>query len=286
MTIAKLYSTYSDDGSARLGFETMDKNMIEAIYIPREGKVKICISSQVGCGFACLHCKTGTVGFLRNLSSEEMFEQARIGLDHAPKGSRPEVIYFGAGEPFLNYDNTISSMEKIYDRLHGFDSYQQIQVSTSGVKSRIIDFANLSITPQLAVSLHSAIKETRRSLIPQSKSFCLSDLKNELRYYADRVGQRIIIHYTLISDFNDDTESIDALTEYLKDLHCIVHVLPFNPYENSIFSRPVDEKGIFFVSELTKNGVSAEYRPSRGRDIGAACGQLVCGLPSKKKRSG
>lgn len=285
MTLTQIATRKSEDGSVKIGLKTKDSNILESICLPREKKVKVCISSQIGCGFSCLHCKTGTVGFVRNLTPQEMFEQASKGLAFANVGSRPEIIYFGAGEPFLNFKNVIESMRLIKNKLPGFDSYQQLQASTSGVKGKILDFANLDIRPQLAISLHSAISSKREFLIPQSKGLPLTELRKELEYYLTKQDQRVIIHYSLIKDFNDDSISLKYLVDYLKGLNVIVYVIPFNPYQGGMFSRPNLEKGSDFVEEIKHKGIAADFRPSRGRDVGAACGQLTCDLRQKIKGS-
>ncbi len=244
-----------------------------------------CFKRCIGCGYACLHCKTGTVGLKRNLTSEEMVIQAQTGLSYGKKGSRPEVIYFGSGEPFLNFENVIKSMHEIHERIEGIDNYNQLQVSTSGVPGKIIQFAQLNINPTLAISIHTANQEKRAYLIPQSVNYGLDKLYREVMYYQDKVGQQIIIHYTLIKGFNTDDESIEALHHYIKDFNCKVFVIPFNEYSRSLFQEPDQNEALNFINRLTELGHNAELRPSRGRDIAAACGQLVCKLEMKERGS-
>lgn len=283
--LREVFRRKSVDGSFKIGLQTKDYDFLETICMPRKKKTKVCISSQIGCGFACLHCRTGTVGLKRNLTSKEMVMQATIGLSYGIPESTPEIIYFGAGEPFLNFENVVESMYSLFDSVELIENYSQLQVSTSGVKGKILEYGKLKINPRLAVSIHSAIQKKREYLIPQSKNYGLTQLHGELMLYFQEKSQRIIVHYTLISGFNTDRESADSLFEYLKEFNCVVYLIPYNEYEGGIFLRPSLRESKDFLDRLLNKGVKAELRPSRGVDVGGACGQLVCNLEAKKRGS-
>jgi 23S rRNA (adenine2503-C2)-methyltransferase len=283
--IVESKSLQSSDGTSKLLLETVDGNFLETITLPGASKFKVCISSQLGCGFSCLHCKTGTVGLVRNLSIDEMVEQAMVGFIGANSQLVKEVLFFGAGEPFLNFANVVGAVRQLVELIDGLDSYGQIQISTSGVRGKILEFSRLDIDPVLAVSLHTAIAEKRERLIPQSAKYSVAQLRNDLLRYSERQKRIIIIQYTLIHAFNDTEKDIEELGSFLKDIPAVVHVRPFNPYEGGLFEQPSGKECRDFVNVLIESGINAKMKPSRGRDIGAACGHLVGTLTARRRGS-
>jgi 23S rRNA (adenine2503-C2)-methyltransferase len=54
-----------------------------------------------------------------------------------------------------------------------------------------------------------------------------------------------------------------------------VNLLPLNEAAGIPFDRPSDERVNTFARILSEHGVTVSVRKSRGRDIRAACGQLI-----------
>src|SRR6266478_525894 len=63
------------DGTTKFLLECADKELVEAVFLPHEGRNTACISTQVGCAMGCRFCATGESGFARNLSPAEIIGQ-------------------------------------------------------------------------------------------------------------------------------------------------------------------------------------------------------------------
>jgi len=265
----------SIDGSKKFCFQTQDETRIEAVYMPSDKKCKICVSSQSGCPFNCKHCATGLLPFKRNLNAEEIFEQINLILTEVKNHLRPEILYYGIGEPFLNFKTLLKSIELLKDNIFSIEDYNQFYIATSGVPGMIKKFSDLNLNINLTISLHVADQDKREYLIPQSKKYPLSELKKDLINYQEKTKKIIILHYCLIRNFNDDQESMEKLEDFTSGLECELHVIPFNNFKEAVFESPTDNNIENFVKELKNRKFNVFYRPSRGKDILAACGQLL-----------
>lgn len=265
----------SSDGSIKFCFQTKDEQMLEAVYMPGDKKCKICISSQLGCPFNCRHCATGKISFKRNLSAEEIFEQVNLILNRVESNLKPEILYYGIGEPFLNFDSVLESINLIKKTIPSINNYNQFYIATSGIPGMIEQFSNLNLDINLVISLHVANQHKRGHLIPQSKKYPINQLKADLVNYQKKTNKRIILHYCLINDFNDDEKSIENLKHFIADIEYELHVIPFNNFKEADFESPNKLEIENFVKKLEDNKINVFYRPSRGKDILAACGQLL-----------
>lgn len=250
------------------------KHGSESGFASQSGKrLSVCFSTQVGCAMACSFCATGKEGFKRNLTCSEMIDQ--VAVVEKDFGCRvTNVVAMGQGEPFLNYEETLHAL-RCFNDSDGFNiGARHMTISTCGIL-RGID--KLSREPEqftLAVSLHSAIQETRDMLMPAVSNQALDQLKTALIRYVDRTNRRVTLEYMLVRDVNDGEEDLRALLSFARNLLCHVNLLPVNAVDGAVF-QPSSGKTIQrWVSCLSNAGIEATMRVSRGSDICGACGQL------------
>lgn len=267
----------SDDGSVRYLFTLRDGKQTEAVYMPYAGRRTVCVSSMVGCPAGCAFCATGAMGFGRNLTRGEIVAQLVEVARHegvAPTNIR-NVVLMGMGEALLNYDNAIGAIRTYLDPL-GLDmSPRRITLSTVGLPSRIRKLAGEGLPLVLAVSLHAPDQETRQRIIPTALAHGVPDIMAALRDWQDATSRRVTIEYTMLEGVNDHDWQADMLAELLRGLTSHVNLIPFNPWTGSGFVGTPREKLTRFQARLAARGVSVSVRFSRGRDAGAACGQLA-----------
>lgn len=267
----------SDDGSVRYLFTLRDGKQTEAVYMPYAGRRTICISSMVGCPAGCAFCATGAMGFGRNLTRGEIVAQLVEVARH--EGIEPtsirNVVLMGMGEALLNYDNALGAIRTYLDP-QGLDmSPRRITLSTVGLPNRIRKLASEGLPLVLAVSLHAPDQETRQRIIPTALAHSIPDIIESLREWQAAISRRITIEYTLLGEVNDHEWQADLLAELLKGLTSHVNLIPFNPWSGSGFVGTPSARIERFKERLSAKGVSVSVRFSRGRDAGAACGQLA-----------
>src|SRR5690606_22423546 len=128
---------------------------------------------------------------------------------------------------------------------------------------------------KLAVSLHSAVEETRNHIMPFTKNFQLPDLKEALQYWYKKTKSKVTYEYVVWKGINDDKASIDALVKFCKYVPCKVNLIEYNPIDDGEFQQASDESILAYIKALEAIGVVVKVRRSRGKDIDAACGQLA-----------
>ena len=261
------------DGTRKYIISFADGAATEMVAIPSQDRLTVCFSTQVGCAMACAFCATGHEGFTRNLLPGEMVEQVLIAQNDM--GRRvSNLVAMGQGEPFLNYDN----VRKALDILNGDQGLniaaRRITVSTCGIFQGIERFSHEPEQFTLAVSLHSAVQETRDELMPKVANQPLKELHGVLRKYQDLSKRRITFEYLMISNKNDDEKHLEALVDFCRGLSCHVNIIPLNEIDDSPF-KPASHRSIErFIERLQESGTEATLRQSRGGDIAGACGQL------------
>jgi 23S rRNA (adenine2503-C2)-methyltransferase len=265
----------SRDGTKKFLFSLMDDNSVESVLVPDGSRLTLCISTQVGCPLGCRFCFSGSMGFVRNLTTSEILNQIMaVQREEAPKGRITNIVLMGMGEPLANYDNTVKAIEIMhYDPGLGF-SGRRITLSTSGLVPEMERLMATGLRFQLAVSLNAADDETRSFLMPVNKSYPLNEVLESCRRFRLRPRERIIFEYVLIDGINDSSQDALRLVHLLKGIPCKVNLIPFNESSESEFTRP-DEKRIHrFQMVLLDRYMTCIVRKSRGGDIWAACGQL------------
>lgn len=267
--------TPSQDGSQKLVLILADGARVQSVLMPDEDRLTLCVSTQVGCGFACAFCFTGTMGLQRNLSAGEIVGQVLAARATLAEGARiTHVVYMGMGEPLANYAATVKSLRLLTDPHALAFSPRRITVSTVGLVSGIEKLAKEDLKVNLAISLHATSNAIRDRIMPVNKGFAIEELLAVCRRFPVAFRQRITFEYVLLDGVNDAAEDARRLVRLLKGIRAKVNLIPFNDWEGSGFGRPPLPRILGFQSILLEHSVRATVRWSKGEDIGAACGQL------------
>lgn len=275
MTISQ--EIQSVDGTVKFAFTLHDEKRIEGVLIPSGDRVTACISSQVGCPLGCRFCATGSMGFIRNLHFTEIWEQFilmnRKALEHYGR-EITNIVYMGMGEPLLNYDSVLKSIQFLTSKRGRGMSPSRITLSTVGIAKGIKQLANDGFRAGLAVSLHSADEEIRKEIMPVSKTNSLQELKDALRYFVTQTGERITFEYVMLAGINDSLKDAEKLARYCTAFPVKINIIEYNATDSPF--RGSDAATIrSFVRFLEERNLIVNIRKSKGDDIKAACGQLV-----------
>jgi 23S rRNA (adenine2503-C2)-methyltransferase len=268
----------SSDGTVKNAVRLHDDLIVESVLIPTETRTTACVSSQVGCSLDCNFCATARLKRMRNLEPGEIYDQvAAIDAESRLYYNRPlsNIVFMGMGEPLMNYPNVMKAIDKITSEEGLGMSPKRITVSTSGVSKMIKKMADDEVKFKLAVSLHSAIEETRNKIMPFTKSFPLPELREALEYWYKKTKSKVTYEYVVWKGINDDKKSIDALVKFCKHVPCKVNLIEYNPIDDGEFQQANPEVIDAYIKALENSGIVAKVRRSRGKDIDAACGQLA-----------
>ena len=274
--------TPSLDGSAKLVLRLGDGALVSAVLMPDGDRLTLCLSTQVGCGFGCAFCLTGTMGVERNLTAGEIVGQLLVANALAPSGGRvTHMVFMGMGEPLANLDAVVKAIRIFSDARLGFGySPRRITVSTVGLVTGIEKLGGEKLGVNLAISLHAATDELRSRLMPINRSWGLDRLMAALRKYPLAPRQQIFFEYVLLDGVNDAPDDARALARLLRGVPAKVNLIPFNDWEGADFRRPPLPRILAFQRGLLQAGVTTTVRWSKGEDIGAACGQLREAVPA------
>lgn len=272
----------SEDGSTKLVLRLQDGERIEAVHMPREvrnPRVTLCISSQVGCALGCAFCATGSMGLKRNLSAGEIVGQVLVLLRvlGPEKPHAITLVFMGMGEPLHNLDNVHQAI-RILNHERGLNiSTRRITVSTSGLVPGIERLAKLTPRPWLALSLNATTDETRSRLMPVNRAWNLARLRQALDAWPLEAREKLTIEYVLMNGLNDSLEDADRLADWMGELRTThnLNLIRMNAHQASEIREPVEARIDVFVRRLKERGCFVTVRKSRGRDVQAACGQLV-----------
>ena len=273
--------TPSQDGSHKLVLRYADGARVQAVLMPDGDRLTLCVSTQVGCGFGCAFCYTGTMGLERNLSAGEIVAQVMVARQGLAPGARiTHVVYMGMGEPLANYSATVKSLRLLTDP-HAFGfSPRRITISTVGLVSGIERLARESLKVNLAISLHATSNEIRDRIMPVNRGFAIEELLAACQRFPLPFRQRMTFEYVLLDGVNDAVEDARRLVRLLKGIRGKINLIPFNDWEGSGFARPPLPRILAFQAVLLEHGLTATIRWSKGEDIGAACGQLREAVPA------
>jgi 23S rRNA (adenine2503-C2)-methyltransferase len=268
--------TPSQDGSRKLVFRLDDGGRVSAVVMPDDGRVTLCLSTQVGCGYGCAFCLTGTMGLERNLTAAEIVGQLLVANRLLDAGERvTHIVFMGMGEPLANYAAVVQSLRVFTDQKLGLGySPRRITVSTVGLVSGIEKLGREGLRVNLAISLHAASDEVRERLMPVNRSWNLQTLMAAVKKYPLAPRQRVFFEYVMLDEVNDSPQQAQALARLLRGVPAKVNLIPFNDWEGSTFRRPPLARILAFQSILLDAGLTTTVRWSKGEDIGAACGQL------------
>jgi 23S rRNA (adenine2503-C2)-methyltransferase len=289
--LVKFYQ--SSDGSCKWLIKVTGGSCVEAVFIPENGRGTLCVSSQVGCALDCSFCATGKQGFHRDLSVAEIVGQLWLankslnGFGSNVPRIISNVVLMGMGEPLLNFDNVVDSVNLMMnDHAYGL-SKRRVTLSTSGVVP-MLDQLGSYTDVSLAVSLHAATDELRNILVPINRKYPIAQLLDSVKKYLNGLPdkhRKVTIEYTLMKDVNDNLNQALELANLLIDVPCKINLIPFNPFPGSQYQRPDSLVITEFRNALLSAGYIATVRTTRGDDINAACGQLAGLVNDKTSRS-
>ena len=289
----------STDGTTKFLFALQDGSTIESVLIPpasafrgpeaaredEQTRVTLCVSTQVGCPLGCAFCATGTMGFRRNLTTGEIVDQILQVLRLSRK-KITNIVFMGMGEPLLNYEHVMNAVEIITAGI-GLAA-KRITISTAGRADKIRRMGDERRRPKLAVSLHSAVDETRTKLMPINKKYDLATLLAALEYYYACTKQRVTYEYIFFDGVNDTEKEVAALVRFARRVPCKINVIPFHSigftgpkgFSAQLRPSPFWER---IVDELRARHLTVMVRSSAGEDIEAACGQLAVKMENVRR---
>lgn len=268
----------SEDGTVKNAVRLFDELIVESVLIPTESRTTACVSSQVGCSLDCEFCATARLKRMRNLNPDEIYDQVvTIDRQSRENHNRPlsNIVFMGMGEPLMNYNNVMKAIDKITSDEGLGMSPKRITVSTSGISKMIKKMADDGVKFKLAVSLHSAIEEIRNQIMPFTKNFPLTELREALQYWYSKTKSKVTYEYVVWRGINDDQKSIEALVKFCKHVPCKVNLIEYNPIDDGKFQQASDNAIDNYIQALERANIVVKVRRSRGKDIDAACGQLA-----------
>ena len=275
----------SADGSIKL-LLNFNEDLVECVLMPFDDRVSLCVSTQIGCAVGCDFCFTATMGFVRNLSVEEIISEFLVANRLSEQNFNRKIthiVFMGMGEPFLNYENLIRSLNILTEESKYNLSTKNITVSTSGIIKGIKRFAHDS-SCGLAISLGSANSQKRDQIMPINKTYPLEQLKEALLEYQKISGKIITVEYILISGFNTSIQDAKELVKFLTYLKAKVNLIPMNACPNPNYGSATKEEIETFQKYLVSKRIVAPVRYSRAQDIYGACGQLKTVMDKNTKK--
>ena len=263
----------SSDGTIKFLWGLEDGLQVESVLIPEESRQTLCISTQVGCPIDCDFCVTAKGGFTRNLTKGEILGQIVQAAGHCPEKPITNIVLMGMGEPLLNLDNVIDTMETAQDPSGLGLSHRKITLSTVGLIPQLKELGERSRI-NLAVSLHGTTEEQRTAIMPINRKYNLDDLIAALKRFPLPHRKAITIEYILLRDVNDSLDDAHRLAKLLRGMRAKVNLIPYNKNPFTDYERPDDRDIVAFQEVLMGYGLHTIARLNRGGDIDAACGQL------------
>jgi len=284
-TPALLAREKSVDGTEKFLLRLGDGKTIESVFIPDTPAMTFCISTQVGCAMACAFCLTGKMGLARNLTASEIVGQVRLLANVLDlRDTSFNIVLMGMGEPLHNYDETMKALRILADR-NGFGvAPRRITLSTVGLLPQLERLAREPVMPNLAISLHAPTDAQRGELVPINKRYGVADIIAVCKRFPLKRRSRITFEYVLLAGVNDRPEDARRLAKLLAGVKSKVNLIPLNAAAGIPFDRPADAAVNRFGQILAQHGLTVSVRKSRGRDIRAACGQLI--VEGQRKSAG
>jgi len=264
----------SADGTIKFLFRLTDGEHIETVLIPSGARLTACLSTQVGCKFACAFCASGRHGFKRNLRPSEITGQvlqAQRELGREPTN----FVLMGMGEPLDNWENVEKAL-RIMNAPEGLGiAARRMTVSTAGFAEAFGRLAALDLQINLSLSLHAVTDRLRDRLMPINRRFPLEEVVRAAEDYLRSGGRMMTLEYIVIAGLNDSLDDADGLAAIARRLRAKVNLIAYSPVEGCEFKRPSDAAIGRFKRWLEERKVGTTLRLSKGADIAAACGQLA-----------
>jgi 23S rRNA (adenine2503-C2)-methyltransferase len=275
-TPAIVHHAHSEDGTQKFVLRLADGRQIESVFIPDTPAQTFCVSTQVGCAMGCAFCLTGKMGLVRHLTAGEIAGQVRVLARALDMLETPfNIVLMGMGEPLHNYDETMRALRMLADT-HGLAvNPKRVTLSTVGLVPMLDRLAAEPLMPNLAISLHATSEEQRGALVPPTKKYSLAEVLAACQRFPLSKRGRITFEYVMLAGVNDTPEDARRLVRLLGGIKGKVNLIPLNAAPGIPFERPSDARVDRFARVLSDRGVLVSVRKSRGRDIRAACGQLI-----------
>jgi 23S rRNA (adenine2503-C2)-methyltransferase len=266
----------SEDGTRKFVLRLGDGRQIESVFIPDTPAQTFCVSTQVGCAMGCAFCLTGRMGLVRHLTAGEIAGQVRVLAAALDMFDTPfNIVLMGMGEPLHNYDETMKALRLLANEQGLAVNPKRVTLSTVGLVPMLDRLAAEPIMPNLAISLHGTSEAQRTALVPPTKKYSLQDVIAACQRFPLSKRGRITFEYVLLAGVNDTPDDARRLVRLLTGIKAKVNLIPLNAAAGIPFERPSDEAVNRFARVLSDRGMLVSVRKSRGRDIRAACGQLI-----------
>jgi 23S rRNA (adenine2503-C2)-methyltransferase len=264
----------SEDGTEKFLFRLKDSRLVESVLIPSGRRLTLCLSTQVGCKYACIFCASGARGYERNLLPSEIIGQVLFLRDRLEAGLT-NFVFMGMGEPLDNFDNVVRVIRVMNSPAGMGIAARRITISTVGIVPAIEKLGKLGLQVNLSLSLHAATDELRSRLLPANRKYPLAKVIKAGADYAKATGRKLTIEYVMISGLNDSAAEARRLASIARRLRAKVNLIPYSPGCGPGFEPSPGPRLEDFRRELESRGVGATVRLSKGGDIRAACGQLA-----------
>lgn len=262
------------DGTKKFLCRAVDDEAVECVLIPAEdGRITVCLSTQVGCAMGCAFCRTASMGLRRNSTQGEILGQLIIAIRHASLDVT-NLVLMGMGEPLANLKAVEAAIDVFLDERAFGLSKRRVTLSTCGLLPELEEFSH-TYDIKIAISLNATTDEVRQRLMPITKKYPIAELMKFCKSYSQRSHYRITFEYVLIREINDTKEDAKRLVKLLAGVRGKINLIPFNPFEGSKFEASLPEALKWWQEFLYTNGIQANIRASRGQGILAACGQLA-----------
>jgi len=270
------------DGTSKYLFELPDGNIVESVLMLYKHGNSVCISTQVGCRMGCRFCASTLDGRVRNLEPSEMLEE--VYEIQKLSGKRvSNVVLMGSGEPLDNFDNVLKFLDLISNDKGLNISERNLTLSTCGIVPKIYELADKELAITLAISLHAADDETRKSLMPIANKYSIKEIMDACDYYYKKTGRRISFEYSLVSKVNDNLTEAKKLALLVEGKNCHINLIPVNPIKERDYKQGTTEEILKFKNFLEKKRINVTIRREMGRDINGACGQLRKSFITKRE---
>jgi len=264
-------------------FKLHDGKLVESVLMRfTDGRNSVCVSSQVGCPVGCIFCASGAMGFMRNLTSNEIVDQvmfwARWLKDKKYEGKTrvSNIVFMGMGEPMLNYANVVECLKVFTNEEELGLGDRHITVSSSGYIRQLRSFMKEGLKTRLAISLHAPNQELREKLMPVAKIYSLNDLMAFIKEWEDYSHKRVSYEYTMIDNVNDSAKDAWELAKLMKNRLAHINLIPLNPIMEREDLKKSSRNRIFAFHDILKSAnIPVTIRITMGDRIQAACGQLA-----------
>jgi 23S rRNA (adenine2503-C2)-methyltransferase len=251
---------------------------VETVLMKSKSRNTICVSCMSGCPVGCKFCATGQMKFNRNLDTQEIVDQIMYFKRklYTTGQTITNVVFMGMGEPMLNLDNVIKSIQILTDSQKIGFGHRRITVSTVGYINQLKQFMDKDLGVRIAISLHATNQALREKIMPVvAKENPLTSLIDLLIEYQKKSNKKITYEYMLLNGINDSNEDAFELCKLLKNQIALVNLIKFNSSPCVPYKASNRERIKAFQEILTSRGINNTLRYSYGNDINAACGQLA-----------